>query len=341
FFDLCDGKALEAPWAAPDYAAVALQLAEKTGDIHLVNLAKGVAVHSVIGRTQWRTAAKLLAEYRQDAVDCCAVCAGDWLRRQGDLLTEAHDPVLAAGFLDLSAEILGKNLGDDMRGRILFVRSIAHFFARNPVQALRDADEALRSYALSTPRGYFMDTIALFGCFLKDRAERQHYQAALDSLTDFRQRIKGQSKGWHEVRDRLRWVIAQIDAWLGHSRRARVALERTRASHRKHSPHRYALAIALDETLVYCMHRNLPHVHVRSIQGILKSCKQNLKLEDDLKRKLRHAARQLGESPWHARQILVGLRRSFIVPVPSLLASNRPPAESARKRKAAATLAGP
>ncbi|MEM7355716.1 MAG: hypothetical protein AAF657_33180, partial [Acidobacteriota bacterium] len=46
FFDLCDGKALEAPWAAPDYAAVALQLAEKTGDIHLVNLAKGVAVHS-------------------------------------------------------------------------------------------------------------------------------------------------------------------------------------------------------------------------------------------------------------------------------------------------------
>ncbi len=41
FFDLCEGKALEAPWVAPDYASAALALAEKTGDRHLLNQAPG------------------------------------------------------------------------------------------------------------------------------------------------------------------------------------------------------------------------------------------------------------------------------------------------------------
>ena len=40
FFDLCDGKVLEAPWAAPDYVTAALALAEKVGDRHLINLAQ-------------------------------------------------------------------------------------------------------------------------------------------------------------------------------------------------------------------------------------------------------------------------------------------------------------
>lgn len=43
------------------------------------------------------------------------------------------------------------------------------------------------------------------------------------------------------------------------------------------------------------MHDTLPHVHVRSIQRMLKTCKQNLKLENDIRRSLRRAARRLGE----------------------------------------------
>ncbi len=318
FFDLCDGKALEAPWVAPDYAETALALAEKTGDRHHMNLARGIAVHACIGGKRWAEAAEQLSRYRQEAFDCCAVCASDWLRRQGDLLVETMDPMLSHTYLKLAAKVLGDDIDDDSRGRILFVRGIAHLYLMNRDLALDDAGEALRLLSLSSPQGYFMDTIAMVGCFVQHSTERRHYEVALAHLTAFRERLKGhKGKAWLVVRDRLRWVLAQIDAWLGHPRRARACLERARAKHIQHSPHRYALAIAVDEALVYCLH--LPDVHIRSIRGIITACKQELKLEPKIRRSLRKAARELGSTSWRAREILVALRRSFVVPVPGLL----------------------
>ncbi len=43
------------------------------------------------------------------------------------------------------------------------------------------------------------------------------------------------------------------------------------------------------------------------------------KLEPELRQRLRYGARKLGEVPWRVREVLVALRRSFIVPVPGLL----------------------
>ena len=122
-------------------------------------------------------------------------------------------------------------------------------------------------------------------------------------LTRFRERLKG-LRGWHEVLDRLRWVTVQVEAWLGHPRRARATLERARFNHLSHSPHRYALAIGVDKTLIYCRH--LPAVHIRTIRRIIKACKQNLKLEAEIRRNLNRAARQLGKRPGRAREILGG-----------------------------------
>jgi len=333
FFDLCDGKALEAPWAAADYADVALQLAEKTGDAHTLNTARGIAAHALIGNTRWSEAADLLRFYREEASACCSGCISDWLRRQGDLLAETRDAEHAAYFLGLSATVLGEAIDDDSRGRILFVRGLANYYADHRAQALEDIDDALQLLSLSAPRGYFMDSIAFVACFLQKCDERHHYETARAVLTRFRDRLKG-LKGWGEVRDRLRWTVAIIEAWLGHPRRARAALARARTNHLKHSPHRYVLAISLDEALVACMHSHLPHVHVRSFQRMLKACKQNLKLEENIRRSLRQTARSLGESPWHARRILAQCRRSFIVPVPALLAADTVPRTSARARKA-------
>ncbi len=318
FFDLCDGKALEAPWVAPDYASAALALAEKTGDRHLLNQARGIAVHAAIGGTRWFEAAEGLSRYQQEAFDCCIRCASDWLRRQGDLLVETHDSERSRATLKLAARVLAEDLDDDARGRILFVRSIAHYYLKDRDRALDDAGAALRLLSLESPQGYFMDDVAMVGCFLQHGGERRHYEAARDHLHALRDRLKG-SKGrsWLEVRDRQRWVLAQIDAWLGHPRRARTCLERVRAKHIQHSPHRYALAIAVDEALVYCLHR--PEVHIRSIRGILAACKRELKLEPEIRRHLREAATQLGQHSWRVREILVNLRRSYIVPVPGLL----------------------
>ncbi len=318
FFDLCDGKALEAPSAAPDYAEAALKLAEKLDDRHQLNIARGIAVHACIANKSWSMAAEGLSEYQRDAFDCCTACASDWLRRQGDLLVETHDPELSRGYLELAAKVLGDDLDDDSRGRILFVRGIAYFYLGDREQALDDVGEALRLLSLQTAAPYFMDALAMVGCFLQGGAERRHYQVAQAHLKAFRERLKGVTgKSWLEVRDRLRWVLAQVEAWIGHPRRARACLERLRAKHIKHSPHRYALAIGVDEALVYCMH--LPDVHIRSIRGILAACKRQLKLEPEIKRSLRQACRDLGQWPWRVREILVALRRSYIVPVPGLL----------------------
>ncbi len=318
FFDLCDGKALEAPWVAEDYAQAAVGLAKKIGDRHHLNLARGVAVHACIGSSRWTRADKRLRRYRQEAFDCCQVCASDWLRRMGDLLVETRDAKLSRTFLRLAAKVLGEDLDDDSRGRILFVRGIAHLYLEQRDQALGDVGEALRLLPLSAPQGYFMDAVAMVGCFVQRSSERRHYEQALVHLRALDERLKGvKGQRWLEVRDRRRWVVAQIEAWLGHPRRARLCLERVRAKHIRHSPHRYALAIALDEALIYCLH--LPDVHIRSIRSILTACKRDLKLEPQIRRGLREAARQLGQMPWRVREILVQLRRSFVVPVPGLL----------------------
>ena len=316
FFDLCDGKALEAPWVAPDYAEAALKLAEKIGEPHQINIAKGIGVHACIGNQEWDEAAELLEQFREDAFACCGVCTSDWLRRQGDLLVMTRDPRVSRAYLQLAANVLGEDLDDDARGRILFVRGIAHYFLRQRRQALDDGGEALRLLSLATPHGYFVDDIALIACFLQGTDERRYYQLAYQHLADFRERLKGH-KQWNEVRERLRWVLALIDARMGHRRRARASLERIYTKHVKSWPHDYALAIATDAMLIYCLH--LPEAHIRSIQSTLKRCKAELKLEPKIREHLHRAARTLGQQPRRVRQILVDLRRAFTVPVPGLL----------------------
>ncbi len=318
FFALCDAKALEAPSAAPDFADAALKLAEKLGDRHQVNTAQGIAVHAEIAGKRWIEADQRLRGYRPQAFTCCTACASDWLRRHGDLMVETLDPRRARVFLKLAARVLGADLDDDARGRILFIRGIAHYYLKHRKRAIADAGRALNLLSLETPPPYFMDAIAMLACFLDRSGKRRFYLAARAHLDRLGERIKGlKGRQWLEVRDRLRWVRALIDAWLGHPRRARQCLERVRAKHVKHSPHRYALAIALDEALVYCLH--LPDVHIRSIRGILLACQRQLKLEPGLQLLLCKAVEALDEADWRAREILVGLRGSFIVPVPGLL----------------------
>ncbi|MCP3957740.1 MAG: hypothetical protein GY719_07795 [bacterium] len=315
-FDLCEGKALEAPWVAPDLVDVALQLAERNGDPHLMNRAAGVGVHVLINGTAYDEADQMLQEYREQAFDCCRDCAAEWYRHQGDLLVETRDPRQARLCLDLSASILGEDLDDDTRARTLFVRGIAHLFLRRRDQALADIDECLRLLSLTSSRGYFNDAVALVACFLQGGDEERHDELALDILARFRARLKDQ-KGFAEVRDRVRWVAGLAHGRLGHTRRARKLFTRSREGHLGHFPHRYALAIAADEMLILC--RKHPEMFIRSIRLIMTWCKQNLKLEPEHRKRLRKAAKDLGTDPWYSRQIISSLRRSYTVPVPGLL----------------------
>ncbi len=251
FFDLCDSKILEAPWVASDYVEVALELAERSGDPHQMNLAAGVSVHALVAGKQRKQAYQALQLYRNSTCGCCRVCLSDWLRRFGDLLAEARAAGFARKFLKLSASVLGEELDDDTRGRILFVRGVAYFAQGKRARAVGDAGRALMLVSLAAPRGYFLDAVAFLACFLEACQSRRLDRLALDLLDRFGQRLKG-LKGWNEVRDRVRWVEGLLHARLGHPHRARGRLVRARRAHVHGAPHRLALAIGIDHALTYC-----------------------------------------------------------------------------------------
>ncbi len=190
-------------------------------------------------------------------------------------------------------------------------------------QALADIDEALQLLSLTSSSGYFPDAVAFVACFLQGGDEKRHDELALEILARFRPRLND-VKGFIEVRDRVRWVRGLIHGWLGQTRRAGKFLRRARRGHLRHSPHRYALAIAADEALLLC--RRHPEMFIRSIRQSMTWCKQNLKLEPEHRKRLRKAAQDLGTDPWYSRQIITSLRRSYTVPVPGLLCDEVLPA---------------
>ncbi len=317
YFDLCDGKALDAPWVAADYAEVAVELARRTGDRHLMHRAAGVAAHALIGSAQWQQAAAALEEYRQPALECCPACAGDWLRRYGDLVVETSDPRSAGALLELSAKVLGEELDDDARGRILFLQGIAHHYSSDCGRALEAAGQALELLSLSSPRGYFLDAVAFLACFVETNQERRYDEQALEFLLRFGARIKGLRR-WQEVWDRVHWVEGQLHARLGHPRRARRRLGRARKAHVKRSPHHWALAIGVDEALLYAK-RGCDEFTDHPIRTIILSCANELKLDAELGGHLAKLWDLLRGAPSDAHEYLSQFRRSFKVPVPGLL----------------------
>ena len=126
-----------------------------------MNRAAGVAVHVLINGTEYEAADEALQELRQQAFECCEDCAAEWFRRQGDLLVETRDPAKARFYLDVSAGLLGEDLDDDTRGRIVFVRGIAQLYLGRRDQALADIDDCLQLLSLTSSRGYFNDAVAL------------------------------------------------------------------------------------------------------------------------------------------------------------------------------------
>ncbi len=321
FFDLCDGKILEAPWAAADYIEVALELAERSGDQHQMNVAAGIVVHGLIAGKQWQQAQAALEMYRPAASGCCRVCVSDWLRRCGDLLAEAQAGSLARKFLKLSARVLGEKIDDDTRGRILFVRGIAHFSQGKRARALDDAGRALMLVSLASPRGYFLDAVAFLACFLEASQSQRLDRQALEVLARFSNRLKG-LKGWNEVHDRVRWVEGQLHARLGHSRGARRRLERARKAHVAGAPHRWALAIGIDQALTYCRCKD-PETYLDLILRVMKECRERLNLEPELGQRVGQFLEQVAKSPWRVGELLEEFRRSFVVPVPGLLVELR------------------
>lgn len=316
FFDHCHDLALRRPVESMEFARLAVELAAKTDDRHLIHLAQGVLVHSHINREERDTAAEVLADYRASALTCCERCASDWHLRQGDLLVESVDPEGAAAALDLSVESLGPDASRDQVAYVCFSRCIQHYYAGDWEQALADAGTALRELDLNRPQGYFMDLLAFIGCFLQYLGERQHDEQALEDLRFFKQRIKGLDD-WLDVRIRYAWMEGQLLGRLGRWTQAHERLRKVWRHLRKRGPHKHALAVAIDYLMLYSR-RPVARSYWRMLK-IIERCEEWLRLETPEREWLRIVKRCVSEQPENSADALAVFRFSFIVPVPGIM----------------------
>lgn len=317
FFELCDAKVLAAPLEAKDFVEAAAQLAAKTEVRHHAVRVTDLLIHACINVGGFEQAAEFLEEFRELACGCCRPCTSLWLRRKGDYLLETRDPEASKEALAEALAVLGDDLDDETRGHALFLRGIAHYGPEDVERALDDMGEALRLWSLSKPQPHFKEAIALIACFLEHTDDLDHFEAALDHLTRFRERLYD-LRYWTEVRDRLRWVTGQIEAVLDRPRVARPLLERARKNALEHSPHHHVLAIGLDEVLLICR-GSRPELYSHSVRRIMTWCSEKLELEEELCRGLDEAMEKFTEEPFNADFIFSELRRSYVVPVPCLV----------------------
>ncbi len=318
FFELCHGKVLEAPGDALEYARVAVELADRTGEPCRFHRAQGVRVHALVAVGRHRDAARVLEDYRLAALGCCPACASDYHLRRADLMIEGFVPTDAGRDLDHSLQELGPGATAHQRAKRCFIRGILHHCQRSPGRALDDAGTVLRDLDLEAPLGYFLDTLAFIACFLQRTDEQAHYQQALTMLQEFRRRLHGVDR-FTAVRTRLAWVEGQVCARLRDWRRAHDCLGKVQRDLAGTDRDHHVLAVGLDRCQLYAGRPN--DATRREILRTLKYYKTVLDLEPVLEKRLDKTLEVVSSRPPYTLQVLTSLRQSYIVPVPGIVVS--------------------
>ncbi len=318
FFDRCENRALTDAPEALDLALRAVHFAETSGDPHLINLSFGVLAHAHIARSDLFWAGKVLAGYRRQALGCCPRCRSDHLRRWGDFFVELRKPEESLAALRRSIQEGGRELTRDDRGRIFFLRGIAHHHLGQRGKALADGRRTLRDLSLESPRGIFHDTVACLAIYTAAGGLRDD-AVALEALSDFRRRVKGVD-GWQQALLHLRWVKGQLYARLGDFKSANRYLGRAQRRLLVVGLPREAVAATLDFLQLRCR-------HAEPRTGVQRSCRRAidrlLESRSDLSEEhvegLGEMKKILELNPEKAFDELGKLRGSFTAPVPGLL----------------------
>jgi hypothetical protein len=316
FFEVCDDVALQEPPKALRYAEVAADLARKIGDRHLIHRAHGVLAHACIARRDRDRAEQVLEDCRLSALSCCKACSSDWLMRRGDLLAESQKGTQARAMIARSREELGDRLDADTDARLSFIEGIGCLFELDRDGALEQVGKALRGLDLTSPRGYFLDSIAFIGWYLDRGAEPRHFEEAARHLDDLQERLKGLDD-WGDVRVRKCWVEGLVHGRLGDWRKAVDKLDSARQALLRSGPPRHAVAVTLDECQAHA--RRMNDVSLRLIERMLGICRRKRDLDPTMRNHLKHLLKAVSWQPETAPYRLASFRKSFIVPVPGLL----------------------
>ena len=326
FIERCDQRALEASHDAIEHGRAAVALAEKIGQSHLLNLARGALMHALIDARDHEAAERLSEDYLEDASACCAECSSDWRRRLADLMVESRRPGRALELIGQAMANRDPALDPDTRARFFFIRGIAHHLKGHQEAALDDMVTTLLELDLDSPRGYFTDSLAFIACIL-DR-DRSLDERALDDLERFIERLKNEKRGWKDVRLRYRWVGGLIDGRLGNFRRAIERLDNVRRELVDQGPAHHAVAATIDLCQVLARSGDVTRFH--PVAREIKICLHRMpskKTQGGGWRHLEPALRQgleriLAGLRTHSKRTLVELvklRRSFVAVIPGIL----------------------
>lgn len=233
FFDLCDGISLAAPWKARRYARTAVELARTVGDRHRIHQSLGVLVHALTVSRGDAEKWALLEEYKTKASECCPRCESEYYYRYGEVLVAARRPEAALGALRKSLWRRGTDLDEDWYGRLLTRVAMACYYLRDFQQAISVAGDALAKLDLTSPRGYFIDTVAHMVTYLPQR-DRHYDKTALRLLKQLKRRLAGFGDDFADVRGHLLWAEGVLYARLGKRYTATKRLESARQSLLKH-----------------------------------------------------------------------------------------------------------
>ncbi len=319
FFDRCEHLAFILAPGLRSLAMYAVEFADSHGDPHLLHRSHSVLAHAYLnsGRLFW--AGKTLREARRGALACCPKCRSDHLRCEGDLLGEQRAAKKSIAALDRALVEGGNELTDDDRARIFFLRAIAYYHAGHRGRALADARRTLELMSLSSPRGYFLDTAAFIAVYLRG-GDLDQDRLAAQSLSDFGQRIKGR-RGWRNMRTRSNWTQAHIDARLGNLKYAHRHFEGAWGQLLENGLPREATACTLDRCILLCRRGEPYGENSRTALRLIDRC---LRDRPDLTALHREGFGKMQDvlrrHPENAFRELVAFRRSFIAPVPSVMA---------------------
>jgi tetratricopeptide (TPR) repeat protein len=323
FFDRCEDRALLATPSASDLAAVldlalkAGEMAATNGDPCLKNRAAGVLVHAHVARGDLFWAGKVLYESRDAALACCPRCRGEHFRREGDLQGELRKPREALEALARCLAEAGHTFTDDARGRFRFVRAIAYHHDGQRDRALDDAGRALAELSLSSPRGFFLDTVACMAIYAGG-GDARHDEVALEHLRRLDERIRGGR--WTELRTRMSWARGHHHARLDEARPARESLESAFRKLLFDGHEREIAAAAVDVATFRCRSAEPRQRDVdAALEAIGRCLAKRADLTEDRRRGLGEMVRVLQRRPEAAFAELRAFRRSFTAPVPGRL----------------------
>lgn len=251
---------VESPAVLP-LALATFEIAEGLEDPHLRNRAREALIHAYSAAGERDQALKLIRESAEAASYCCELCRAAFFSRIADIANRSGH--LAEGFQSLTIALdqnqKASNSSRDWSeeafdnwGRILHVQAVN--WARLGLRplALTFARVAFTAISLDSPRGLFLELLALVADVLRGGSADDD-QLALECVESFRSDLKGTRMT--DVLARTSHVEGLVRARLGGKRNFRIARERLEGATvklRRHGTPLDALAGALDAAQFRC-----------------------------------------------------------------------------------------